>query len=1711
MVGNRAHVKYRKRQLAIERMETRRLLTAAPFHIPTTTMWTNGQQFLTGVSAGAPIEVATQFLESHASNFGLTADAIRSSKVTDQYTDADTGISHIYLRQLVAGLEVQNTSIGVHLTRRGEVITASSSFVPVLDAEGVTSVLSQVPKFGAQDAALSAMTQLNLPLDVGPNPIWYSESADTPDQATLLKIPGLSMDDIQARLVWIPNETAGLDLSWEFVARTPDGEHWYHVGVDASTGELRMLSDWVEHATYNVLPVPTESPADGSFEFVMDPHAAALTASPFGWHDTNGVAGAEFTTTIGNNVDAKLDRNGDDIADPGSRQDGGAGLNFNAAFNPSRSPGQNAHVAVANLFYWNNVLHDVHYLYGFTPAAGNFQTNTYGLGGLGNDAVQADAQDNADNGSANNASFATPPDGSPPRMRMLEFAATSPRRDSALDSNVITHEYGHGVSNRLTGGPANANALSALQSRGMGEGWSDWWSLMFRQVSATETLDVRGVGMYVLGQPDNGVGIRSYPYDFDINYDQTFETFLHFGTTGDSVDAHVVGTRWCSVLWDLNHLLIQKYGYEPNIFNSASQAGNIRALRLVMDAIKLQPANPTFLQARDAILAADTALNGGSNHREIWTAFARRGLGDGASTPNANSGALTKSFSIPSQFSGIAVSSTVPSTIAAVNTPLTSFTVNLSVPYLPSSIDATDFTVNSLPASAFSLIDADTVAFTFATTPLTTQGLQDMSIAAGSILGLNDSSAIAQFNSRFRWDSIPLEVASISPTSSSIVPFSTPLVLDVNFSEPIDVSTVSSNDLGVSSGSVASATAIDLDTARYTIINFNAEAILNVTFKANQIADFFGNQNLTNFVASYVVDGDVASFPQAPTAILPLGSLVYENSVGGLIGFAADVDGFTVSLDTPQTLSVLVTTMSSLRPRVEILDPANNSLVIASSAGNGDAVLVPPTPTTIPGVYRINVTGLNQTVGDYVLKLVLNSGIESEGSVAGVTNNIIANAEDLTATSMSLASPISQSRRMAIVGGTDLADVSSLTPSFFDISTTGNRSSTAVGDDAFATLSSGQLSGFTFPFFGTTYNSLSFSTNGLITFGSGSIEDQNGDLSSNPRQAAIAVLWDDLQVDNTGTGTASRAIFWQVVGGPGPDQRLIVQWNNVRKFFGTIYFTMQAVLSPDGTVDLNYASSVVSSLLTSATVGLKAAGTSNPSRQLLHVNQVASALVGPNLSTRISAGSSDFYKLNLVAGDRVSLAILAFANGSVRMQFIGSDGATVLASGIGPIANLTDSIQNFAAPTTGTYFVRISGTINAPYSMVLTVNAVFDTENNNSFETAQPIFSFGGALSALDTNSDEDWYALEVVEAGSRIRIQTATPSDGSGEFLNTLNPNLELYSPGNILIATGMALADGRNESISVPLLPSVGIYRVRIRASGVTRGEYFLSAALGQADIILSSSNVLENLAAGATVGTLAVVDATAANTHTYQLVSGTGSTDNDAFEIVAAAVKTKSSFNFEAKPTYSIRVRATDQGGLQIEKALTISIIDLPELISGPVIGDGTAQRSMVKQILVTFDQTVTIGAGAFIVTQRGGGVVTSSEAGVTNAQGQFVVTITFSDASTRNGALNDGYYQLNIDGTKLTRAGQSLDINQDGTGGDSLVIGDDEADNFFALYGDTNGDGLVGVAEFGQFRSAFGKTSSVIGYNILFDFEGDGSIGVSDFGQFRSRFGKPRMPF
>ena len=124
---------------------------------------------------------------------------------------------------------------------------------------------------------------------------------------------------------------------------------------------------------------------------VSDP--ANSLASPYGWHDTNGAAGAEFTTTQGNNAHAYTDTDNNNSPDTGSSPSGGSSLNFDFPLDLGQAPSTYRPAAVSNLFYWNNVCHDYLYRLGFDEAAGNFQaTNSTGEG-RGNDAVNADAQD----------------------------------------------------------------------------------------------------------------------------------------------------------------------------------------------------------------------------------------------------------------------------------------------------------------------------------------------------------------------------------------------------------------------------------------------------------------------------------------------------------------------------------------------------------------------------------------------------------------------------------------------------------------------------------------------------------------------------------------------------------------------------------------------------------------------------------------------------------------------------------------------------------------------------------------------------------------------------------------------------------------------------------------------------------------------------------------------------------------------------------------------------------------------------------------------------------------------------------------------------------------------------------------------------------------------------------------------------------------------
>ena len=199
---------------------------------------------------------------------------------------------------------------------------------------------------------------------------------------------------------------------------------------------------------------------------------------------------------------------------------------------------------------------------------------------------------------------------------------SSTNRHTAFDSSVVFHEFMHGVTNRLVGGPANSRALEPLQSGGMGEGWGDYIACTINQNDT--------VGAWVVNRTQ---GIRGF------RYDSNFPD--HFGDlgTGRYDGVHNIGEIWAATLLDMNRRI-----------------GVPLAVQLVVDALKLSPASPGFLDMRDAILAAlDNRLNAGlignDAHRDalrgIWAAFAGFGMGPNAQSNGASLSGIVADFNIP--------------------------------------------------------------------------------------------------------------------------------------------------------------------------------------------------------------------------------------------------------------------------------------------------------------------------------------------------------------------------------------------------------------------------------------------------------------------------------------------------------------------------------------------------------------------------------------------------------------------------------------------------------------------------------------------------------------------------------------------------------------------------------------------------------------------------------------------------------------------------------------------------------------------------------------------------------------------------------------------------------------------------------------------------------------------------------------------------------
>jgi extracellular elastinolytic metalloproteinase len=791
-----------------------------------TTSW--AQQTKAGPSAQVMSYFSAQGVKQ-----GLREADVTQPAVTDFYREQNGSVTHTYLRQQVNGLEVFGALGAVHTSQAGLPVWANQTFVP----NATQLAPAATPTLTAEQAVTAATVALGLPRPAGLTLVRDARPADGVE----FNNGGVSEENIPVRLLYFPDplNRSTIHLVWSVTIAQLDQQHHWQVLVDAHNGRLRYQKDYVvsEATTFQqlnarnqgqrtaavastapattaargttglpnsmtVLPVPMESPLSGARANV--PLSSGVNPwSPYGWQVSQAPTltppffanvysrvNAGFQLPRGNNVAAYDDSpNTGNLYSNTNSPNGGTTLDFDFPFDPALSSKRNLNAGVVNLFYWNNMLHDVMASKGFDEAAGNFQYKNFGTAGLANDLVRAEAQDG---GGTNNANFSTPPDGSSGRMQMylwdnpvrpsiiisapasiagtysagaadfgrnlvdigplcgnfvlvndgvsgngglhgcatpyanaaavngniavimrggcaqlgpnrtnssfagkvqraqangaimaviIDSVATgttisgmtgtdtvglripalflrgvdgaafrqalaagsvvtgcatgSPSYDGSLDNGIVSHEFGHGISTRLTGGPANSNCVVSGDGTNtfqtMGEGWSDFFGLWMTTGNVATTANPTGVtgrtprhiGAYVIGNSaTTGPGIRINPYTDNMAVNN--HTYGIVATTRFN-ETHNVGEVWSTVLWDLNWQFIYRYGFNQDFL--AQNGGNNKFLKLVLDGCKLQVCNPGFLDGRDAILRADSIANGGANSALIWTMFSRRGMG----------------------------------------------------------------------------------------------------------------------------------------------------------------------------------------------------------------------------------------------------------------------------------------------------------------------------------------------------------------------------------------------------------------------------------------------------------------------------------------------------------------------------------------------------------------------------------------------------------------------------------------------------------------------------------------------------------------------------------------------------------------------------------------------------------------------------------------------------------------------------------------------------------------------------------------------------------------------------------------------------------------------------------------------------------------------------------------------------------------------------
>lgn len=609
---------------------------------------------LTGPSTLPPQQIVLDYVRAQEAVFGLDERDIANLKLVARSVSPD-GIVHLRFNQVLDGILSFDSGIDGHVTADGRLINVSGAPIPGARLPDTDPTLDA--RAGLREAREAVDGTGNLPAT--------ADVSATPAQSTTFA------SGERAVLRW--SATAdGPQLAWSLIA-DGGGDRSYDVLIDAESGALLrrqdLTSDLGQAQYFGVDPLQTPNP----IQITMPP----------AWYDEDaggtrlwGQYARTYIDGFSESPAPGAEEGGERIQIPASSGAPAApdwlyeqSTNFPGAkpCPPSgctwnntdeESPAVNQFQAATNAHVLTSRYHD--YLeqppIGFDEASGNFQrTNTSG-NGAGNDYVRVEVDDG---GGRNNANFFTPPDGSAPRMQLYLFT----RRDvnSSDMADIVYHEYGHGLSNRLVVNASGSSALSGFQSRMMGEAWSDFYALdlLVHEGHLTDTPapGELQIGYYV----ESPAGIRYKPIDCPVdptettaacNGTPTLVAPIRGGYTyGDigPIYAPLTSPPFAPLYDEGPHDGSEVWG--ETLWDIRTALGREAALALITGGMRLSVDDPSMLDMRDAILQQAVAMRSAPGapddyYDALWEIFAGRGMGADATTRSAGSTTPQEGFGL---------------------------------------------------------------------------------------------------------------------------------------------------------------------------------------------------------------------------------------------------------------------------------------------------------------------------------------------------------------------------------------------------------------------------------------------------------------------------------------------------------------------------------------------------------------------------------------------------------------------------------------------------------------------------------------------------------------------------------------------------------------------------------------------------------------------------------------------------------------------------------------------------------------------------------------------------------------------------------------------------------------------------------------------------------------------------------------------------------